>query len=315
MPTTQPELNIEIVRNPPRHRPPCPFMVDDGHRPEVAELRDRFELEQKVAGARDRWEALLRISHWLGGSNRYGSPPEDVPLDARAVLDAILNKGWNFNCCHLPAVMGQVAHALGYGVRDVWCGYNGELFQDACHHGATEVWVDGLDKWVYVDALHSLHFERAGQPLGILEIHNAAGESALAEVECVKGDQRFPMPTATEPEAHQEVYRQFEAGLITSPHPTGGLFFWFLVSMHNAWFANLHHNPELWGRVLFYRDRHNAEKVWFQQIPPGTGARMYHWVYWAMDAMEVWSDDQVNFPLNQVHVDWQEKEDGLGPLL
>jgi hypothetical protein len=57
MSTTQPELNIEIVRNPPRHRPPCPFAVDDGHRPEVAELPERVELEKRVEGARDRWEA------------------------------------------------------------------------------------------------------------------------------------------------------------------------------------------------------------------------------------------------------------------
>ena len=284
--------------------------MDDYYRAEVHELRKRYKLDKKAAGAKDRWEALLRLSNWIGGLCEFGSPPEEVPLNAFAILDAMIKKGYKFNCSQIPSAFAQVAHAMGYGVRDVFLGWDGDIIRHG-HHGATEVWVDGLDKWVYVDALHRLHCERDGVPLSTYEIRRAGYENDVEGVYWVQGEDRrtYPFPPDTTVKAQEEVYRLYRAGKIPGPYPTPGLFFWFCVNMNNAHFANLHHNPESWFNVLLFRDRHNAEKVWYQRLHKDAAAKTYHWVYWSCEMKEVWSEYQLNFPLNQVHIDWRQGKD------
>ena len=66
---------------------------------------------------------------------------------------------------------------------------------------------------------------------------------------------------------------------------------------------------------MFVRTPYNADKVWYQRLHgeehDAAHLRTIHWIYWAGDSIEVWSPYQVNFPLNQVHIDWTKTDDGL----
>lgn len=82
-------IQVQAIHNPPRHRPPRAYVVDDCYRPEVGELREKYKLDKLVAGAKDRFEALIRLSNWLGGLNKFGIPSERVPMNAFDINEAI----------------------------------------------------------------------------------------------------------------------------------------------------------------------------------------------------------------------------------
>jgi len=300
---------VQEIRNPPRHRPPGAYLVDDYYRPEVRELRERYALEEKIDGAADRLEGALRLSNWLGGINTNGTPPREVALNALEILNGILNRGWHFHCSWMSVLMTQVAHAVGYGARHVALGWDGAQIKGSAHHGCSEIWIDGLDKWVYIDALHRLHYEKNGVPLSMLEIHHAVYGGGVEGMFMVVGPEReqIAVPNDTSV-ATMEVYQQHERRDPPKPYPTPGLFHWMAIQLNNARFAHLHQDMESWVRTMFVRTPYNAGKVWFQRLHADDSARNYHWVYWAVDSMEVWSPYQVDFPLNQVHIDWQEQD-------
>jgi len=304
-------IQVLELRNPPRHRPPCAYVVDDFHRPEVRELRERYRLDEKVTGAKDRFDALIRLSNWLGGLNQFGVPPERVPMNAFDIIEAIQKKGHHFECSYMPHAFSQIAHAMGYPTRLVWMGWNGEEREGGAHHQATEVWVDGLDKWVLVDALHRLHYERDGMPLSLLEVRRAGYENEHAGVHILIGPDRWTIPfdPDTSPAKGDEVLQRVKEGKLRSPIPCAGMYFWCAALMQNAYFANLHHNSESYYRVLVWRDRHNADKVWFQRCHEDRSVRFIHWIYWGAEKIDVWSPHRWEFPVNQVHVDWQQKAD------
>jgi hypothetical protein len=309
-PTASP-IQVSEIRNPPRHRPPCAYVVDDYYRPEYRELRERFKLDEKIAGAKDRFDALLRLSNWLGGLNEFGAPPERVATNALEVLETIINKQYCYDCGMMPHVLAQCAHALGYNTRINFMGWNGEVIKGGAHHGGTEVWVDGLDKWVYVDALHRIHYERRGVPLSLCEVRQAAFENQLEGVHVVIGPERemIPMSPDLSPRAAEETVRLWREGKIPGPRPCSGMYFWIGTVMTNATFANLQHNTESYFRVLVFRDQHNGSKVWFQRYhPTDESVRFIHWVYWGAEKLDVWSPHQWHFPLNQVHIDWEQKQ-------
>ena len=58
MSQTEKRVDVQEIRNPPRQRPPTCYVMDDYYRPEVRELREKYELDKKVKGGAGGYSAL-----------------------------------------------------------------------------------------------------------------------------------------------------------------------------------------------------------------------------------------------------------------
>ena len=61
-------------------------------------------------------------------------------------------------------------------------------------HRVVEVWSDDFDKWVVMDPLMDVHYERDKVPLDALELHSALVGAQTADIAVVQGEKRRATP-------------------------------------------------------------------------------------------------------------------------
>jgi len=143
---------------------------DSYYHPRIKQLRERYGLDEVVAGETDEWRRILRLRHWIKSKIRIENDhPTQTRGDAFAILDAAL-KGGGFHCAHFSIVQEAVLNSFGYVARRLGCGPG--LIDKGGHHGVNEVWINSFGKWVLIDAKYDVHFEKDGLPLSALEIRD-----------------------------------------------------------------------------------------------------------------------------------------------
>ena len=158
-----------------------PFAYQSYDEPRVHIARERWQLDEVVAGAADELTALARLADWTrhqwedgwnmrsglrGGELRYCPPWDGLVIRELASRDLSLGM-----CTHYATVFVQAATALGFIAR-----------HNVIHaHCVAEVWVNDWQKWVMFDPgcdtdddrKGTYHLERHGVPLSTLEAHQA----------------------------------------------------------------------------------------------------------------------------------------------
>jgi hypothetical protein len=71
---------------------------------------------------------------------------------------------------------------------------NTQEYPDGFHHGVNEVWSNELARWVLMDGEYDFHFERDGQVLSALEVHEAARRDGGRDLQKVQGPERKVVP-------------------------------------------------------------------------------------------------------------------------
>jgi hypothetical protein len=169
--------------------PPFPVQYDDPKDPRFLEMRREFAIDDVVAGAKDDYERLCRLAHWV--STRWEHSPDQMASKSDPIT--ILREakaGGRFICREYAVVMAGVAEAYGMPARVVnLLPRDVETRSEA--HSVAEVWLDGLGKWVLADGQYGAVPELAGVPLSAVELQAAfaddrpvvssAGAGMLAE--------------------------------------------------------------------------------------------------------------------------------------
>ena len=140
-------------------------------------LRERWRLDEVVAGAKDDFERIVRLAHWTREQWDDGwrpdlkdlhlAPPWDAPL-ILALARRDLAQGM---CTHYSTVFVHCCAALGIPARHLICKA----------HCTAEAWSDRWGKWIWVDCGGDprddrravYHVERDGVPLSALEARAA----------------------------------------------------------------------------------------------------------------------------------------------
>lgn len=170
--------------------------------PKFVTLRERYGLDQVVAGIEGEFDRILALRHWIKKTIKIEDANPTVVRFQHAfdILDAALDGG-AFHCAHFSIVQMAILNAFGYVCRRLGAG-DGRL-ERGKYHGVNEVWVNELAKWVLIDAKYDLHFEKDGVPLSALEMRNEIIADEAAQVKRVYGPQRehlvkdFPEATET----------------------------------------------------------------------------------------------------------------------
>ena len=141
-----------------------PFKYEDPNHPRMKALREKYKLDEVVAGAKTEIEKLTKLCNWVSRQWRYKPPENHYPAwDA----DEILTLKYGF-CVQYAITYMQCATALGYQTRFVF----GNNFSQG--HEVCEVWSDEYGKWVFMDVNNNWHHvdPKTNVPMSLMEVRN-----------------------------------------------------------------------------------------------------------------------------------------------
>lgn len=199
-------------------RSSMPFVWED---PEaLADLRQRFELDQVVDGAATEFERMVRLMKWsyripLGQLNPYAWRFDDLPQLQRDANGAIELLGpydeprRQGHCLYCNLTLIAALLSFGYPAR--WVNMS---TKHTYGHEVTEVWSNDYDKWVFLDATRDYYMTDpdTGVPLSLAEIGSRVAEGLTQPV---TWDQPIPhqIPGGVSPDNVHVRYRQPDHGM------------------------------------------------------------------------------------------------------
>lgn len=248
--------------------------------PKLHAVRQEYRLDEIVEGAATELEAMVLLRNWARSRfRRYDYQPLMDNFDALKVLQNDIRNpdrsahrpGQIRPCKFFPLFYSQILLSMGYQVRMVRISDPESNVYDG--HGMTEVWSNQFEKWITMDPDLNLHYERDGEPLNLIEVHNARYEPRPTGIEMVRGVQ-----TAGD----MDEIRQFTVEEMINQHT-----YIQIIDMRNDWMTN------------YYFQGHpmrsdQASLVWVDDnVPPvfhmNPTTRNVADFYWTLNQAEIWT--------------------------
>jgi hypothetical protein len=172
-------LQWDRTQNPPAFN----VTYDTPGTEEFQQLKREFSIDSVVAGAKDDYERLRRLTHWV--STRWEHSPNQMASksDPLTILREA-EKGGRFICREYAIVLAGVANAYGMPAR-VLNLLPREVETRSEAHSVAEVWLDQFHKWVLADGQYGAIGELDGVPLNGIELQKAFAEDK--PVKCIVG--------------------------------------------------------------------------------------------------------------------------------
>jgi len=136
---------------------------DDFRHPRLQLLRSREKLDDVVAGAATQFDAILRLKSWAHRQWESGGSFHYPPWDAVEILDLAREHDNRGFCAQYAIVFLQACQSMGIHARYV----------DLPGHFVVAVWSDDFDRWVVLDPLNDIHYEKDGVPMRGRELYRA----------------------------------------------------------------------------------------------------------------------------------------------
>lgn len=239
-------LKIDETRNPPVEANQVPLTWQDLNHPQLGRMVRDYRLDEVVAGARDELEQLLLLRNWVFVNVPRGTP-EWTP-DQPWLLADLARNGRGFYCSHYADVLTYAVTALGWLARHIGIDCDHAKGELSTHHGVTEVFSYALDRWLVLDAMFDVHFERKGLPLCADEIRRALENGHIRQIGRMVGPRRRRTATRRD--------------VAPAGFDHAGCYFWFHVPTRNNDFSQ----PRWQGndQSLLLIDDSNRHKTWYQ---------------------------------------------------
>ena len=238
--------NLNESANPPIEANTIPLTWQDLNHPQLARMIEDYRLDEVVGTTHDEIEQLLLLRNWVFHNVPRGLPEWNP--DQPWLLADLARNGRGFYCSHYADVLMHAATALGWPARHLGIDCEHAEGERSTHHGITEVFSYELDKWIALDAMFDVHFERKGEPLSVLGIRNLLLHKGAKAIDRMVGPRRKKTRT------HQAV--------APADFDHAGCYFWFHVPTRNNYFSQ----PAWQGneRSLLFIDDANRDKTWYQ---------------------------------------------------
>ncbi len=264
---------LREVDNPQIIRSDYPFRYQPYDEPRLHELRERFELDQIVAGAKDEFEEMVLLRNWSRSQfRRCDYQLYQTNFDALEILtrrdrnetDEPYDPERHFDPCHFfPLLCSQVLLSMGHQARLV-----------SSDHGMLEVWSNQYGKWVLMDAELNLHYELNGVPLGGLELRQLVIDGKNDEVQIQYGEQTSGDLRTTF--VHLKVWELAPGAIINGNVPFD------IADLRNDWMTNYYfrgHPARSDAASLTYDDKAVSEefRVLHAQRPRSRDLRQFNW--------------------------------------
>ena len=157
-------LAVSDFSNPTIRYTSVPFEYEDPSHPKMVALREKYKLDEIVAGAGSELEKMVKLRNWVAQQWKYKPPAEMYPAwDADEILTAKIGF-----CVQYAIVFTQCATSLGYQSRFVFGNHYGT------GHEVSEYWSNELQKWVMFDVNGNMHHldTKTNTPMSMLELHD-----------------------------------------------------------------------------------------------------------------------------------------------
>ncbi|MDL2297160.1 transglutaminase-like domain-containing protein [Bacteroidales bacterium OttesenSCG-928-B11] len=140
-------------------------------------LRSRYPIDSLIKEARTDMEKTLKILNWVHNQWQHNGSNEPRKNDAISILEEA-KEGKNFRCVEYGIVAAACLNAIGLNSRmlalktkDV------ETTEYGAGHVATEVFLNDLQKWVFIDGQFDAMPVLNGVPLNAVEFQKAIAEN------------------------------------------------------------------------------------------------------------------------------------------
>jgi hypothetical protein len=142
-------------------------------------------------------ETAIAVRKWVrdqqsDSPDAWRAPYLDDSEDPKRLLEE-LHHGFRSACRRLSYILVGSLLSVGLEARVV---YVGENFKDSgLNHTMVEVWIDGLKKWVLIDATFDTLILIDGVPASLVEVYFAAKSPTLHQISFQRdGSQHVPAP-------------------------------------------------------------------------------------------------------------------------
>jgi hypothetical protein len=146
------------------------YKFDAFDNPKLKELRERYKLDEVVAGGKDEFERQLLLLDWVNHRfKKFGKPS----CDARGALDVLkaIDDGHTFFCAHYGDVFVSAAASMGWVDRSLALRRPDNVGSGSTEHTSTEIWSNQYRKWVMLDPTFAMYVEgKDGTPLSAYEV-------------------------------------------------------------------------------------------------------------------------------------------------
>lgn len=217
----------------------------------LASLRDKYKLSDVISGARDEWTAQLMLKEWVHQAIPKGAPTVQGANHALDILDHSA-RGEKFWCAHYATAYAECATALGWQSRKLGIDRRHGPTDQSTHHGVSDIWSNQFRKWVLIDSMYDLHFEKNGVPLSAWEIRAEYLKNNGADVDRVVG---APSKTLKKKSAGKYQHQHLE--------DEPGNYFWIYYVNHC--FASGWDNA---AKFILPQDEANASSIWYMNDEP-----------------------------------------------
>ena len=143
------------------------------YNPKLARLRDEYNPGAALQGAKDEFDRIIRLRHWVASHLPVDNRTSIAYYDVFEILQEAKDPNNGFHCAHTRVVGDAVFSAYGFPTRMLDLDVDYVKRPQGRHHAVNEVWCSELGKWVVVDCKYDIHFERDGVPQSALELHEA----------------------------------------------------------------------------------------------------------------------------------------------
>jgi len=140
-------------------------------------LRSKYPIDSLIKDARTDMDKTLKILHWVHRQWKHNGSNQPRKSDAISILEEA-KEGKNFRCVEYGIVVAACLNSIGLKSRvlalktkDV------ETTQSGAGHVVTEVFLNDLQKWVFIDGQFDAMPVLNGIPLNAVEFQKAIVEN------------------------------------------------------------------------------------------------------------------------------------------
>jgi len=150
-------------------RNPATFTYQSKQDPDLTRFRETWKLES-IAGNGDDASRVLNLLHWVHAQVRHdGNSKDPEPRNALNLLEVGRKEGRGLNCRMMATILNEACLAVGYKARHITC-FPLDKNDPDCHV-ITAVWLERLQKWVYLDPTFEAYFtDSQGTLLSVPEV-------------------------------------------------------------------------------------------------------------------------------------------------
>lgn len=220
------------------------FQWEEWNRPELETLKEKYLPSSLTKQSDDEFGQMLFLKDWVRQTLPLGYNPKRQYQSSLEILQDV-NEGGEFYCSHYALVFLQCATALRWYTRKLGIDNDHKKGEEEMHHGIIDIWSNQHKKWLVVDPMHNLHFEKDDVPLNAIEIRSEFLQNYAKDVEGIIGNHK----------------KRLKYGKNVQGFDQPSNYFWFFILLRNNFFED----PNMYNsKSLLWSDEFNKDKVWYK---------------------------------------------------